>query len=501
MKKGLPLLLLASLLVISCSNNKSIVSSANKETSSTFSSYESSPSYKSSSKVVSSSSRQTSSVQVSSSNKTSSSEQAPKDVTPLEGCYFLDFKSILMSDDKGQQLEFKINIPYDYLAFNHDSKTFKKELAVATIPFAINAPMLDKITDVFDAFGFDDYMISEEYNQEETATTMKYFFGHKKIDNYDVINLTLSGYMYNKPWENNFDIGLTGNHAGFQAMAYKLLPSVISYLNKYKTATNLKVYMNGYSRSAAVGNLLSTILIDNKLVSEENLYTYLFETPCGIDTANTKEYKSIFNIINKADIITYVSPKEYGHIRVGQDVEIYKDNYQQILNEFDPRIVVPQYAVNNGCNDDAEFIKYLIDTLLAPVENVEEGKPSIDISTRANFVNNLQSDFGYVMSIIWEIPNEAIEALKAKVSGMSLTEMLGLLQEDALYNEIKPIFDEYHVNYDATKLRTLLNKVPVALQQKASLLAIALSEDVRNDVLRTVYFHTVETVVPLLLAL
>ena len=501
MKKRLPLLLLASLLVVACSNNQNKSATTSKEISSATPSSIVSSSSQQSSRLINSSSATSSSNAASSSSAASSSEQAPKDVTPMEGCYFLQYKSILMNDDKGQQLELKTNIPYDNLAFDHDSKTFKKELAIATIPFVVHAPILDKITDVFDSFGFDDYMVSEEYNEVETETTMKYFFGHKKIDNYDVINLTLSGYMYNKPWANNFDIGTSGNHAGFQAMAYKLLPSVISYLNKYKDCSNLKIYMNGYSRSAGVGNLLSTLLIDSNLVSEDNLYVYLFETPRGVDIANTKEYKSVFNIINKADFITYISPKEYGHIRVGQDIEIYKDNYQEILSDFDPRLVVPQYVVTNGCNNDVEFINYLFTSLLAPVENVEEGKPSLDISTRENFANNLQGDFSYIMSIVWEIPNEAIEALKTKVSGMSLTEMLGLLQEDALYNEIKPIFDEYHVNYDATKLRALCNKVPEMATQKGTLLAVALSTDMRNNALRSVYFHTIETVVPLLLAL
>ena len=213
-------------------------------------------------------------------------------------------------------------------------------------------------------FGFEDVTYSPDYEAEESETSLLYVLGHKNIDGYNVINFTIAGYEYKKPWKENFDLGKTGNHQGFNQMALKALSPLIAYLREHG-GTNSKVFINGYSRSAAIANILCTILLDNSIVSEANLYAYLFETPKGIEISNTKSYPSIFNIINSADLITYVSPTEYGHKRAGVDIDINNEFAEEILLSYDKNLIVPSFTPNNNAyQNDQEFIAYLLSLLL-----------------------------------------------------------------------------------------------------------------------------------------
>lgn len=507
MKRKLLLSFIIPLLITACSGSSSsaISSSLNSGSEPIISSSDNS-SFISSSDVSSSSINKSSSNPARSSSNSSSSSK--KEDIPVAGETFsLNFDAILLKDENNNPIKIKYDIPKNYLSFDHDATTFKKELALVAAPFIVYAPEKEDIQKVYQFFEFDDIYMSEDYDLEETVNTIKCIIGHKHINDYELINISVGGYNYMKPWQNNFTIGKNGNHQGFQEGAIKLLPMIINYLNKYKDYSKVKVFLNGYSRSAAIANLTASLLIDNNLINENNLYTYLYETPRGIDINNTKEYKSIFNIINSADLITYVAPQEYNLKRVGVDIEIYKENADELLKEFNEQINIGKFTptantseteVSNGFENDIEFVNYFIRYLLEPVDPEYVEVPIKDISTRENFCNNVQDDIGYVASFALSLPTVVINIIIDKVQNKPIGELVLLLQEDGLYNFLKPILDEYQISYDEVALKDKLNGVLYFLQQKSNLLFMAMSEEMRSNILRTIYFHTLETVVPLL---
>lgn len=445
-----------------------------------------------------------------SSTPTSSSSSKREDIPVTGDTFPLDFDAILLKDENKNPISIKYDIPKSYLSFDHDSTLFKKELALAAAPFIVYAPNKANIQKVYQFFEFDDIYMSEDYDLEETVNTIKCIIGHKHINDYELINVSVGGYEYMKPWQNNFTIGKTGNHQGFQDGAIKLLPMIISYLNKYKDASKVKVFINGYSRSAAIVNLVSTLLLDSNTVKEENYYAYLYETPQGVDINNTKEYKSVFNIINSADLITYVAPHEYHLKRAGVDIEIYKDNADELLKAYNDKIDIGRFTMQEksesdpkaGFDNDVEFVKFVMNYLLEPVgDNKPENMPSKDISSRENFVDNVQGDIGYVASFALSLPSKVIDAIVDKAKNTPLSDLLMVMQEDGPYNFISPVLDDYKISYDAETLKAKLNGILYLLQQKSNLLFMAMSEDMRANLLRTIYFHTLETVVPLIAAL
>ena len=245
--------------------------------------------------------------------------------------------------------------------------------------------------------------------------------------------------------------------------------------------------------------------MDSGLVKEENLYAYLFETPKGLSSNNQKEYKSIFNIINSADFITYVAPSEYDLKRAGIDIEIYSETADEIIAKYNDKLNIgvftPNESENNGYSNDIEFVKYLVNYLLQPIDDENLEKPCKDISSRTNYCNNLQDDIAYLIAFIFDLPEEATNKIMETFNNKELYELLPLLEEDGIYNFLKPILDDFKIVYEKEELKNRLNNFLYFVQQKSNILFMAMSKETRDNLLRTIYFHTLETVVPLLINL
>ena len=413
--------------------------------------------------------------------------------------YEMSFESLLMKDEEGNYLNISFEIPDAYFSFNHASTAFKKQLAIASMAFITTAPYKNKVKEAYEHFGFDNLVYSPDYELEETKDTLLYTIGHKSLDNCDLINISISGCNYQKPWESNFLVGESGNHAGFQVGVDKIMPAINSYLSNYNMETT-KVYINGYSRSAGVGNIVSTLLIDNNTVKEDNLYAYLLETPKGLDSSNTKEYKSIFNVINSADLITRVAPSEYDLKRAGIDIDINKENADDVLLGFDRNLKMPKFTPQegeeSGFANDVEFVDYIVSYLFAPIE--EEENLNKDFSTRANYYSNAQGYVSYFIGLIFSLSEQVRAEIMDEYSKLGTLDMLFLLQEDGPYNFLSPIFNRNGVEYDADEFRTKSNGALAVMMQKPLLVLMLGSEEMKANLMRVIYYHTFETILPLL---
>lgn len=505
MKKKLLCLALMHLFVVACSEPTSASDSTSVSLVTTTSSEDSTQSDSEDTTISEdiTSSDETTSEEIASDEETTSQEESTSSEEPVpEGYYRIQYHSLLLKDEEGEFIPIHYDIPDEFLSFDHESNTFKKELALAAFAFVASAPEADTVTEAYQHFDFDDLYLSEDYGLEEEADTVKYAIGHKKVEDTNIINLTISGYQYKKPWQNNFNLGLTGNHAGFANGANKVLPNLVNYLKKYQGEDRTILFINGFSRASAISNILITSLIDNELIEDKDLYAYLFETPIGVESKDEREYPSVFNVINNADIVTHIAPASYGFRRIGTDIDMYKENAADIIKEFDERLDVGVFTPNEGYyTNDIELTNYLIDYLLTPVDEESLEVPSKDMSTRENYYKNVQDDITYLMGFFFSLPEEVLPKVMDKFQNTEMMELLSLLQEDGIYNFLKPILDECEVSYEEEVLKAKLNNALYLVQQKPTLLSFAMSEEQRNNLLREVYFHTLEGVLPLLIAL
>lgn len=134
MKKKLLFLTLMHLFVVACSEPTS-ASDLTSVSSVTTTSSEDSTQSNSENTIISedtTSSDETTSEEITSDEETNSQEESTSSEEPVpEGYYRIQYHSLLLKDEEGEFIPIHHDIPDEYLSFDHESNTFKKELALA----------------------------------------------------------------------------------------------------------------------------------------------------------------------------------------------------------------------------------------------------------------------------------------------------------------------------------------------------------------------------------
>ena len=159
-----------------------------------------------------------------------------------------------------------------------------------------------------------------------------------------LIAVVIRGTYEGIEWVGDFDAGFMTinerNHKNFEVVKEGVYDTFNIYLLKYgkNYGDNVKVYVTGHSRGAAIAELLSVEIQKNKLVSKNNIYTYNFATPntTKIESyANT--YTNIFNIINGFDVIPKLPPSYYKYGRTvllpEKSEELFSERFNYITGD------------------------------------------------------------------------------------------------------------------------------------------------------------------------
>ncbi|MBO4836430.1 MAG: hypothetical protein J5564_01920 [Clostridia bacterium] len=122
-------------------------------------------------------------------------------------------------------------------------------------------------------------------------------------------------------WELNMDLMPSGNYdlpyaENFMLAARDILDTQSIYLTGLSSPA---ILVTGYSRGAAVANMLGAMLTD--IFGEERVYVYTFACPRTV-RGEVPVYHNIFNVINPADIITHLPLLQWGVGRYGADIEL-----------------------------------------------------------------------------------------------------------------------------------------------------------------------------------
>lgn len=185
---------------------------------------------------------------------------------------------------------------------------------------------------------FEDFE-STNYEVAPTQDSIAYCFGHKEITVWDsslgknrtcdLVAVGIRGAGYGAEWASNVTIGTPGNganvvrHKGFDDSAKIVCQGIQSYINKHNLKDDVKYWVVGFSRSAAVANLTAGYLTDNASTyhtSQDDVYGYTYEAPQAASTSeNALNYKNIHNILNAMDAVPKVSPSAFNHQRLGVD--------------------------------------------------------------------------------------------------------------------------------------------------------------------------------------
>lgn len=267
-------------------------------------------------------------------------------------------------DSKDSELT---GLKYDENWFLADSYTYNADLAKISLGLALSGYDDSANYDVTNKTG--DKHIKQLYQDLGFSKKSYYSVGYDKEDDDNIglsiaskkfktedeqevtlLSITLRSAGYgNGGWKGNLNMGKGEEttvsidnekyHLGF----YTAASFAVSEINQYITdkeidVENSKVWISGFSRGAAVANLVSIIL--GSSISRNNLYTYAGATPnYEVGTEKDTDLNNIFNIINSGDIVTMVAPAAWGFMREGTTIDLpavteaNKSSFEEIFLE------------------------------------------------------------------------------------------------------------------------------------------------------------------------
>lgn len=181
-----------------------------------------------------------------------------------------------------------------------------------------------KLHAFLDELGFHDYQewdISSEKDGHSMGTTI----AQKTLpDGKTLIAVAPRNYNYMTEWLSNFNVGTTGDHAGFTESANFIKDRLDEYI-RVKQPTNYKIWMVGYSRGGAVVDLVAKKINENLAdydMSAEDFYVYTFGAP----KASLAEpgYANIHDVKDGNDLLLgYMFPEQWGFHNTGTYEEIH----------------------------------------------------------------------------------------------------------------------------------------------------------------------------------
>ena len=173
-------------------------------------------------------------------------------------------------------------VPYGDSLFREAATTYHHALAQASLGLALsNFREIGKtaeeqgyaLWDFLTAVGFSDIQ-ADQYDVDTTSDTVASMIARKEtmIDGEPcaLIAVSICGAGYKNEWLSNFAFSGEERHAGFDRAADKVLGRLLLYLFNHPTEGRVKLWISGFSRAAAIANLLGQKLSNEKPLKFRN---------------------------------------------------------------------------------------------------------------------------------------------------------------------------------------------------------------------------------------
>ena len=263
------------------------------------------------------------------------------------------------------------------------------------------------IKNFLNKMNFNSIESNKYYNSEKKENSVGVIIGYKTIiqdgKEYTLLAIIPRSAGYKEEWVGNFTIGDGDIHEGFKSARDEILRFTKKYIEKNKINGNLKVWTTGYSRGAAISNMVGGFFAgggieyfgDNVMITPEDVYCYTIGTPSPIkngasknielsvsanrlesdyvnDTkgaafnytkggninANDSIYNGVRSIISYDDAFALLPLEEWGYTRYGKVVSSYEELYseEEMLDELKniSNYVYNAYTTNGKRNEFTE---------------------------------------------------------------------------------------------------------------------------------------------------
>lgn len=235
--------------------------------------------------------------------------------------------------------------------FYRPATEYDGNLAVMSLAMALSANRARNLTDEPDEnfdpslhleryltdAGFTDIR-KDDYSKETSMYTISTAMGARKMEqdgeSFTLIAVGVCGGGYKNEWQSNMTPGEGPYHEGFLSAAELVLDRLAGYIMTNRIDGPVKIWISGFSRAAAVSNLVAGLLVRDGILEKENVYAYTFATPAAVLEPPAEGYENVFNILNPMDLVPQVMPYDWGFGRFGQDRYIPTTEFSSIGEIF-----------------------------------------------------------------------------------------------------------------------------------------------------------------------
>ena len=213
------------------------------------------------------------------------------------------------------------DFPYSDLFFSLPSEEFSITMARGSMGLTLSAfrSQPEALSPQYETYlkeaGFTN-IYSFGYDKTPTEDSLSGVIGMKRIGDATVIAAAACGQGYGNEWASNFKVGNGERHEGFSQAAGLFEDHLAGYLKDNGIEGKKKLWVSGFSRASAVGNILAADMIESG--EYDDVYAYLFGVPRT--TRQPVRYKGIYNICGQYDPVPSVPLQSWGYERYGTDL-------------------------------------------------------------------------------------------------------------------------------------------------------------------------------------
>ena len=335
----------------------------------------------------------------------------------------------------------KKTIQFEESYFESPASQYSKELALYALGGTVAALTKDTIKTFYDDLGFENAFYSGTYDTGHEILHAQYSFAARKMNGFYLINMSINGFEYHVEFVDNVNLGETGNHYAYQTVANTILKDFAQYMKSYD-AYKVKIFVEGYSRTAAIAELVGASLTDQNdfEASADDIFVYSFEAPTAFE--NPKTYTNIHHIINSDDYVPQFFPKAYGLQYAGVLHDIYLDDIGSYVKQEFPEMTFESYKGN----DDYPRFKSVLDEVVSWMpEDYSSKEGSVSVRNRKEYVDILQEPLMYFVAIFTGSP---IDVLDLDFSTLDLDVLSMVGSEHGFIEGLKTIADAVQGTYD-----------------------------------------------------
>ena len=285
-----------------------------------------------------------------------------------------------------------------------------------------------------------------------------------------VIIVAVNGMNYGAAFGSNMLVGASGDHEGFSEGKDVVLETLRHYIEDKGITGDVKILTTGYSRSAAITNLVGRDVSDaiaegtveetvgNVNLEKDSAYFYSFATPnCGCPeegdpSPTSARYSNIHYVVNQDDLVTHLPSYTAGFVRYGQMIEVdsHNDDAKDKMLWNIKRVFADYGDVLDACDFDFEAKKGVSNPADINSQLLDAYFMTL-ITSRDYYVDNVQDDLTVSITVLYnhpEILQDIFDRIKKEANALNVTFLKNLIGSDkaTFVAKFGPVFSPYIEN-------------------------------------------------------